>query len=131
MRRRPERPSCSQRDKVGVVQKAQSFRFVLVTVGDSPTALRISRALVSKKLAACVNVIRGVRSLYRWKGKIQDDRELLLIIKTNAKNVDAVERVVQKLHTYEVPEIVSVKFDRGSEPYLRWLKEAVKRKGRL
>jgi periplasmic divalent cation tolerance protein len=77
-----------------------------------------------------VSIVPGIRSIYRWKGEIHDDRELLLIAKTSVKNLNKIEKTIRKLHTYEVPEIVSVRMDRGSEHYLRWLKTETTRTGR-
>ena len=85
--------------------------------------------LVSNRLAACVNVLAGVRSIYRWKGGIHEDREMLLIVKTTATNLARAERAIRKHHPYELPEIVTVRLDRGSEKYLRWIADETK-KGR-
>ena len=112
------------------MRSAQPFRLVLCTVDSERSALAVSRALISSKLAACVNMISNVRSIYGWKGKIEDNRELLLIVKTNARNLSSVERTIRELHQYEVPEILSVRLEKGSEPYLRWLQEETTQKRR-
>jgi periplasmic divalent cation tolerance protein len=75
-------------------------------------------------LAACVNIISGLRSIYRWKGKIWDEWELLLLIKTRIALFPQVEDKIKELHSYEVPEIVATHITRGSETYLNWLKES-------
>jgi periplasmic divalent cation tolerance protein len=103
---------------------------VFSTVGSERNALRISRALVSARLAACVNVVPGIRSIYRWKGKTEEGREFLLIVKTRATNLSRVEETIRKLHTYEVPEILSLRIEKGSDRYLRWLETETTEKGR-
>ncbi len=100
---------------------------MLVTVGDRREAVSIAHALLSSRLAACVNVLPGVQSIYRWKGKIEKSHETLLLIKTTAKHLPAVEKTVRRHHSYEVPEIVSIRLDRGSKPYLEWLFEQTRR----
>ena len=104
---------------------AEAFRVALVTAGSDEEAARIARALVEERLAACVNIIPGVRSIYRWQGKVEDDREVLMVIKTNAESLDKLEERVRALHSYEVPEIIALRIDRGSEPYLDWLAGSV------
>jgi periplasmic divalent cation tolerance protein len=103
------------------VRAARRFSLVLSTVGNEPDAVRISRALVESKLAACVNIVPKIRSIYRWEGKVHDDHEVLLIVKTSGKNLNEVERTIRKLHKYDVPEILSVRPEMGSDRYLRWL----------
>jgi periplasmic divalent cation tolerance protein len=98
----------------------------LVTVPSPPIAARIATALVKERLAACVNVVPGVRSIYAWKGKVCDDRELLLVIKTTRRRYLELERRVKALHPYKVPEVIAVPVRRGSAEYLAWLRESVK-----
>jgi periplasmic divalent cation tolerance protein len=101
---------------------------VLVTCTSAREARRIARALVEKRLAACGNVIEGrVTSIYRWKGKIAAAKECLLIIKTTQKRFLAVRDAVERLHSYDVPEIVALPIVAGSSEYLRWVAECVKR----
>ena len=97
---------------------------VLVTAGSEQQALSIARALVGERLAACVNIVGPVRSIYRWRDAVEDDREYLLIIKTRAALYAKVERRVRELHTYEVPEVLALSADRGSPPYVKWLLES-------
>jgi periplasmic divalent cation tolerance protein len=97
-------------------------RVVLITVPDGDTATGLGRALVEARLAACVNVVPGVRSLYRWKGKVQDDPELLLVVKTRADRIAALEARVRDLHPYELPEILALPAVGGSEAYLDWVR---------
>ena len=96
---------------------------VFVTCGSEEEALNISRALVEEQLAACVNLISPVRSIYRWEGKIWDEKEWLLIIKTQRKRFDELEKKVKSLHSYSVPEIISLPIVEGSSSYLNWLAE--------
>ena len=94
---------------------------VLVTCGSEEEALKISNALVEERLAACVNIVSPIRSIYRWEGKICDEREWLLIIKTQKKRFKILEKKVKSLHSYSVPEIISLPIVEGSSPYLKWL----------
>lgn len=97
---------------------------VMVTAANQEQALSIARALVEDRLAACVNLVGAIRSIYRWKGELQDDREHLMIIKTRASMVPRIERRVKELHSYEVPEVIALPIVAGSKPYLDWLLES-------
>ncbi|MEE9236149.1 MAG: divalent-cation tolerance protein CutA [Candidatus Acidoferrales bacterium] len=99
---------------------------VLVACGSGEEAERIARALVEERLAACVNVMQPVRSLYRWQGKVCDEPEVLLSIKTSRPLFDRVRRVVEKLHSYEVPEVVCLPIIDGAPNYLNWLDGALR-----
>ena len=99
---------------------------VLVTCGSEEEALKIANALVEEHLAACVNVIAPIRSIYRWEGKIWDEKEWLLIIKTQSHRFEELEKKVKSLHSYSVPEIVSLPIVEGSSSYLNWIKENTK-----
>jgi len=96
-------------------------RVVLMTAPDEDVAQRIARALVEERLAACVNLVPGVRSIYRWQGAVADDAEILLLAKTAAGRCAALAARVQALHPYELPEIVVLPVDSGSRPYLEWI----------
>jgi periplasmic divalent cation tolerance protein len=98
---------------------------VLTTVARAEDAEKIAEALVEKRLAACVNVLPGVRSIYRWKGAVERDEERLLVVKTRADRFDALREAILSLHPYEVPEVVAVPIEAGSPAYLRWLDESV------
>ena len=98
---------------------------VYVTVGSPAEGDRLARALVEERLAACVNRVGPVHSVYRWQGKIEQSEEELLIIKTRNALFDALEKRVRELHSYSVPEIISAPIVNGSEGYLRWLAEQV------
>jgi periplasmic divalent cation tolerance protein len=102
-------------------RSAAQARLALVTAGRQREALAIARTLVRERLAACVNVVGPVRSIYRWKGAIEDAREYLLIIKTRARLFARVERRVRELHSYETPEVLAIAPSAGSAPYLSWL----------
>jgi periplasmic divalent cation tolerance protein len=98
---------------------------VFSTFPDAETARGVARGLIEAKLAACVNVLPGVESIYRWKGAIESSNEVLLIIKSTQWKYQMLEAKILELHPYEVPEIVSVRMDAGHVPYLRWIEEAV------
>jgi len=102
------------------------YLVVLVTCGSEEEALKIGQALVEDHLAACVNLVAPIRSIYRWEGKIWDEKEWLLIIKTQAKRFDELEKKVKSLHSYAVPEIISLPIVQGSSPYLTWIRENTK-----
>lgn len=95
-----------------------------VTMPDAERATALARTLVDEGLAACVNVVPGVRSIYRWEGKIQEDDEVLCLIKTRAAIFDRVRRRILELHPYDVPEILAFTVDEGSPAYLDWLRAA-------
>jgi periplasmic divalent cation tolerance protein len=94
---------------------------VLSTCASPEEAERIARGLLEKRLAACVNVLAGVRSLYRWKGAVEDDPEVLLVIKSNRALFAQLRVELEKLHSYEVPEILALPVVDGSESYLGWM----------
>jgi len=94
---------------------------VLVTAGSAEEAAAIGRTLIEERLAACANIVPGIRSIYRWKGKICDEQEFLIIIKTRTSLFEAVQKRVKELHSYEVPEIISFPVARGLPQYLEWV----------
>jgi periplasmic divalent cation tolerance protein len=94
---------------------------VLVTTPTPERAAELARALVEERLAACGNVVPGVRSIYRWEGKVQDDAEALLVLKTTRARFEALRDRVLALHPYEVPEIVALPIEAGSARYLAWI----------
>jgi periplasmic divalent cation tolerance protein len=97
---------------------------VHVTMPDAERATSLARALVDEGLAACVNVVPGVRSIYRWEGKVEEADEVLCLIKTRAAIFDRLRRRVAELHPYDVPEILSFAVDDGSPAYLDWVRAA-------
>ncbi len=94
---------------------------VLVTAPSPDRAAEIARALVDERLAACGNVVAGLRSIYRWEGKVQDEEEALLLLKTTRARFDALRDRVLALHPYEVPEVIALPVEAGSARYLAWI----------
>lgn len=96
---------------------------VLVTCPDRTAAEQIAGVLVEERLAACVNLLGGLTSIYRWEGEVRRDAEVLLVIKTRLERFPAVENRVKSLHPYEVPEVIACAVAAGSLPYLEWINE--------
>lgn len=94
---------------------------VLMTAGSQEEADRIAHTLVAELLAACVNVIPGITSVYRWQDEVQRDQEWLLVAKSRGEVLNDLVRRVQALHSYDVPEIIALPVVGGSQPYLRWI----------
>ena len=103
---------------MGVAQRAL---VVLVTASSQEEALLIGRCVVQKKLAACVTVVPNVTSVFEWDGKVCEEQEWLLVMKSNADAYDALEAEVKTLHSYEVPEILALPVAKGSSEYLAWV----------
>ena len=101
------------------------YSIVLSTVNNDKTANEIARVLIENRLAACVNIVPKITSIYLWEGKIAKDSEILLIIKTKTKLYKKLEEKIKQLHPYKVPEIVSFKVQNGSCDYLNWINETV------
>ena len=99
---------------------------VIMTAANSEEAERIAEALVDARLAACVQVLPEIRSVYRWKGEVARDTEVLLLAKTVRAKFDKLEQAVRAIHSYETPAIVALPVTAGSEPYLNWLVSEVK-----
>jgi periplasmic divalent cation tolerance protein len=98
------------------------FRAVFVTVPSIEVGKKIAHALVSSKLAACVNIIPQITSVYEWEGKIEEDSELLLMIKTQTQHFDELAKLVKDNHPYTTPEVIGIPIEQGSQPYLDWIK---------
>jgi periplasmic divalent cation tolerance protein len=98
---------------------------VFITAGSAEEAERIAHALVEERLAACVNIVPGVTSVYRWEGQVQRDAEVLLVAKTLEANVARLAQRVKELHSYDVPEVVALPITDGSPEYLAWLADSV------
>src|SRR5215475_1767472 len=94
---------------------------VVTTVGTEEQAYLIAREIVSRRQAACVNIVPGIRSIYRWKGKICKDGELLLLVKTMEGELEGVMSTIRELHSYELPEILSFNVTRGEAGFLAWI----------
>ncbi len=99
-----------------------SLILVLSTTNSEDLARTIASALVEAGEAACVNIVPGIRSIYRWENKIYDDREFLIFIKTTSERFEAVRKRIRQLHTYQLPEIIVLPIDDGDPDYLAWLK---------
>lgn len=97
---------------------------VLCTCPDEATATGIATALLAEKLAACVNCVAGIRSMYRWDGQIRADTEVLLVIKTRAARYAALETLLRARHPYEIPEIIALPVVAGAADYLNWIRQA-------
>lgn len=102
------------------------YRIALTTCSTPESAAVLARALVERQLAACVNIIPGLRSIYQWEDKIQDEAEALLVIKTDAAHVAALEEAVQELHGYDTPELIVLGVEAGSQPYLDWITQGLR-----
>jgi len=96
---------------------------VFITASNEDEAAKIAKALVENKLAGCVNIIKNIRSIYSWQGKIEDEPEVLMIAKTQKHLFDSLMKKVKELHSYTVPEIIALPIIEGSKDYLKWLKE--------
>ena len=106
---------------------AEEFVVVLVTAEGADEAAGIGRTLVEERLAACANVVGPIRSIFRWKGAIEDAAEHLLLLKARAADVPALEARVRDLHSYDVPEVLALPVQASSRPYLDWLAESTRR----
>jgi periplasmic divalent cation tolerance protein len=102
----------------------QEFIVVLTTCKDEDEAARIARVLVEKKLAACCNILKGARSIYVWEGKLQDENEALVLVKTRRSLFHALESEIRSLHSYSNPEIVALPIVAGSDAYLHWVEQS-------
>jgi periplasmic divalent cation tolerance protein len=100
---------------------APPARLVLTTTATPEEAAELGQALVEERLAACVTLIHGVRSIYRWKGEVESATETMLLIKTGPEQLPALEARINELHSYETPEFLVFKVDAASQPYLDWL----------
>jgi periplasmic divalent cation tolerance protein len=108
----------------GEIFVMEGYHVVLITASGEEEAVGLARRLVGDALAACVNIVPRVRSIYRWQGEICDDGESLLIAKTTGERLERLIAVVQEAHSYETPEVIALPIVTGSEPYLRWLRES-------
>lgn len=101
-------------------------RIVLTTCGSQEEADKIAQQLVEHRLAACVNVIPQVKSIYRWQGKVEAAQEWLLLVKTVQAKVGEVRGAIRSLHSYELPECIAIPIEHGSTEYLEWISDSVK-----
>jgi periplasmic divalent cation tolerance protein len=108
-----------------MIRNGGRYRIVLVTCASISEARRLGRSVVQKRLAACANILSRVESIYRWKGKVERAKEVLVIMKTSAQRVKELEREVKRTHSYEVPEFIVLPVVAGSREYLQWVGESV------
>ncbi|HYM38204.1 MAG TPA: divalent-cation tolerance protein CutA [Nitrospiraceae bacterium] len=100
---------------------------VLMTAASKQQAGRIGRALVKAELAACVNVLPGIRSIFRWEGKISNEREVLIIAKSRSDLFDRLASEVKRIHSYQVPEVIAVPLTHGTADYLAWIQQSTRK----
>ena len=100
-------------------------RLVLTTASTLEESKKIAHALVERRLAACVNIVPKIESVYRWEGKVEEAQEYLLLIKTTDSAFSRLREAIQELHSYEVPECISLAIEEGSHPYLKWIDDSV------
>ncbi len=100
------------------------YSLCLVTIDDPKKAREIAGFLVQRGLAACVNIIPEIRSIYKWNGEVRDEIERMLVIKTRSELFEELQRAVKELHPYEVPEIISLNIEKGFPPYLQWIHDS-------
>ena len=106
--------------------EAASIRVALTTVASLDEGRRMARVLVERRLAACVNLVPNLTSIYRWQGAVEEAEEVLLVIKTTEAQHAALEAAVRELHSYELPEFLALRVEAVSQPYLEWLLGSVK-----
>mgnify|MGYP001569025732 CR=1 FL=1 len=99
------------------------YIIVFVTASKEEEAVKIANSIVDAKLAGCVNIVKNIRSIYRWQGKTEDENEVLMIIKTKKNLFQNLKKSIKELHSYSVPEIIALPITEGSEDYLKWLDE--------
>jgi periplasmic divalent cation tolerance protein len=96
---------------------------VLITVPQEEEAAKMANTLIDERLAACVNILKDIRSLYRWKGAIEDEGEVLMVVKTQERLFENLAKRVKQMHSYSVPEIIALPIVKGSDNYIQWLKD--------
>ena len=105
------------------MEKAGDFCIVYVTTNSFDNASQIAKILVSERLAACATIVMNIVSIFGWQGAVQESHEFLIMIKTTFEKLESLEERVSQVHPYEVPQIIAVRLDSASEPYLNWMKE--------
>ncbi|XP_062543538.1 divalent-cation tolerance protein CutA-like isoform X2 [Armigeres subalbatus] len=120
-----ERPKASMSSDSQPKYEAGTHSIAYVTTPNANSAKELARKLVERKLAACVNIIPGLTSIYEWEGKINEDQEILLMIKTRTTRIDELSKFVRENHPYSVAEVISVPIENGNPPYLDWLSKTV------
>jgi periplasmic divalent cation tolerance protein len=94
---------------------------VLTTLPSADAAAELARSVVGEKLAACANILPALRSIYRWQGKIQDDNEVLVLLKTHRRHYERLKARILQLHPYDVPEVIALPVEQGHQAYLDWI----------
>lgn len=102
-----------------------NYTMILSTASSRDEAHEIARALVERRMVACVNIVGPVESVYRWKGNVESSQEVLMLIKTQADRFECVRDAIRQLHSYEIPEIIQVPIENGLPAYLTWISENV------
>jgi periplasmic divalent cation tolerance protein len=102
-----------------------SIRIAITTVGSIEEGRKLARVLVERRLAACVNLVPNLTSIYRWHGAVEEAAEVLLLMKTTEEQLPALKAALLELHSYEVPEFLALEVESGSQPYLGWLRGSV------
>jgi len=102
-----------------------TYSLIISTASSRDEAQHIARALVDRKLVACVNIVGPIESIYRWKGEIENSKEFMLLMKTESDRFDRVREAVKALHSYEVPEVIQVPIENGLPAYLEWISGSV------
>lgn len=100
---------------------------VLTNMADAASARALARALVERRLAACVNLLPGVLSVYRWQGAVEEAEEVTLLIKTSVDRYDELEQAIRQLHPYTLPEVIAVPVQAGLQPYLNWITQETRK----
>jgi periplasmic divalent cation tolerance protein len=108
--------------------KMTDKQLVLCTAGNEEEARKIARTLVERRLAACVNLVPRIESIYRWEENVDTSHECLLLIKTSAKLFPAVRHAIRELHSYDLPECIAINIADGSQEYLQWLESSIERR---
>jgi len=103
----------------------EAVRVILITAPNNDEASRLAQQLVERQLAACVNIVPGIRSIYRWEGRICDDAEAMLIVKTLQPLLGKVIDAIKELHSYQVPEVIALPVLAGNPAYLAWINDSV------
>lgn len=103
-----------------------SVLVVLTTVSSQKEASRIARAVANERLAACVNIVPGIISIFRWDSRVQKSREVLLIFKTTRQRYPFLERIIRSMHSYDVPEIIALSVEGGFSKYIKWIRQETK-----
>ena len=107
------------------MKKAKSYRIIFVSSNSLDQAEKIAKGLITQSMAACVNIIPNVISYYKWNEDVEKSEEFILKIKTSKEKLNEIEEFIKQNHSYEVPEIISIKIDKSSESYLEWMENSM------